>query len=125
MLSEIITYDKACILVKALKESDGQKLLCIIIVADNCPFCKDMMKNVMNTVEEEFKDDIDFYRLNITNEKSDHCIFPIYDTPSFLFYVKGGDPFPVMRNGVGPVDEVLDGVGKIVKVNKKINGGNN
>ena len=119
-----ITYDEAIIIVKALKESNGQKLLCIVVVAENCPFCEDMMENVMVKVEEEFKEDVDFYKLNITNEKSDNCIFPMLETPSFLFYLKGGDPFPALRNGAGPLNEVMSGIGNIVNVNKKINGAN-
>ena len=70
--------------------------------------------------EEVFKEDIDFYKLNITNEKSDNCIFPILETPTFLFYLKGGDPFPAMRNGAGPLKEVIDGIRGIVDVNKNI-----
>ena len=124
MLSEI-NYDEACILVKALKEGNGQKLICIIIVEDGCPFRKDMMKNVMVEVQETYKEDVDFYKLNITNEESDNCIFPVAETPAFLFYIKGGEPFPALRSGVGPLKEVLEGVGKIVSVNKKLNDGNN
>ena len=121
MLSETITYDEAIIIIKALKESNGQKLLCIVVVAENCPFCEDMMENVMIKAEEIFKEDIDFYKLNITNEKSDNYIFPMDNTPAFLFYLKGGDPFPAMRNGAGPFKEVIDGIRGIVDVNKKIN----
>ena len=124
MLSETITYDEAIIIVKALKESNGQKLLCIVVVAENCPFCEDMMENVMVKVAEGYKKDVDFYKLNITNEKSDNCIFPMLETPSFLFYLKGGDPFPALRNGAGPLNEVMSGIGNIVNVNKKINGAN-
>ena len=122
MLSDTITYDEACSLVKDVKNGKSRKVFCMMIVTEDCQFCEDMMDNVMGKVEEEFIDDVEFMKMDIDKEESDNCIFPVTETPTFLFYVKGGKPFPTLRKGTAPVEDVIKDVNNIISVNKDLNG---
>jgi thiol-disulfide isomerase/thioredoxin len=122
MLSDTITYDEACSLVKDVKNGKSRKVFCMMIVTENCQFCEDMMDNVMGKVEEEFIDDVEFMKMDIDKEESDNCIFPVIETPTFLFYVKGGKPFPALRKGTAPVEDVIKDINNIISVNKDLNG---
>ena len=117
-----ITYDEACDFVKDVKSGTSQKVFCVVVVSENCKFCKDMMKDVMKEVEEKFEKDVDFMKLDIGKEKSDSCIFPITDTPTFLFYIKNANPFITLRQGTAPAKNVIQDVEALISVNKRLNG---
>ena len=103
MLSDTITYDEACSLVKDVKNGKSHKVFCMMIVTENCQFCEDMMDNVMGKVEEEFIDDVEFMKMDIDKEE-------------------GGKPFPTLRKGTAPVEDVIKDVNNIISVNKDLNG---
>ena len=117
-----IIYDEAIDIVKDVKNGKTHKVFCIVIVEDGCKFCEDMMKNVMVEVEETFKENVDFAKLDISNEKSDNMIFPVFETPTFLFYVHGGTPFPAYRKGIASLENVKKDFAKIISVNEGLNG---
>lgn len=116
MIEEHISYEDACTKVSEIKNGNAGKVFCLISVSEDCPFCKDMMSDVIPKVIEKFKDGIEFRTIDVAEQDSEYCIFPVEDSPAFLFYVKGGKPFPAIRAGAAPLEEVMKEVERIIEV---------
>ena len=120
---EHISYEDACAQVNKVKNGEDKKVFCLAVVSEDCPFCKDMMKDVIPKVIDKFGDSIEFRTFDYAEQDSEYCIFPMADYPAFLFYVRGGKPFPAIRQGAAPLVEVMKEVSRIVDVNNELRAG--
>lgn len=116
MIEEHISYEDACAKVSEIKNGSAGKVFCLAVVSEDCPFCKDMMRDVIPEVIQKYKDSIELRTFDIAAQDSDYCIFPVENSPAFLFYVKGGKPFPAVRQGAAPLEEVMKEVERIIEV---------
>jgi hypothetical protein len=123
MIKEHISYEDACKRVSKIRNGEDKRVFCLVIVSESCPFCTEMLKDVVPEVIDKFKDSIDFRTFDYDQQDSKYCIFPMTDSPAFLFYVRGGKPFPAVRQGAAPLAEVMKEVGRIVDVNKELRAG--
>jgi len=123
MVKKHIKYEDACSEVSKIKRGERKDVFCLILVSENCPFCKDMMKDIIPEVINKFGNSIEFRTFDFDKQDSKYCIFPLTETPAFLFYVRGGKPFPAIRQGAAPLDEVMKEVGRIIEVNKELREG--
>ena len=123
MIKEHISYEDACKRVSKIRNGEDKRVFCLVIVSESCPFCTEMLKDVVPEVIDKFKDSIDFRTFDYDQQDSKYCIFPMADSPAFLFYVRGGKPFPAVRQGAAPLAEVMKEVGRIVDVNKELRAG--
>ena len=123
MIKEHISYEDACKRVSKIRNGEDKRVFCLVIVSEDCPFCTEMLKDVVPEVIAKFKDSIDFRTFDYDQQDSKYCIFPMADSPAFLFYVRGGKPFPAIRQGAAPLAEVMKEVGRIVDVNKELRAG--
>ena len=123
MIKEHISYEDACKRVSKIRNGEDKRVFCLVIVSESCPFCTEMLKDVVPEVIDKFGDSIEFRTFDYDQQDSKYCIFPMADSPAFLFYVRGGKPFPAVRQGAAPLAEVMKEVGRIVDVNKELRAG--
>ena len=123
MIKEHISYEGACKRVSKIRSGEDKGVFCLVIVSEDCPFCTDMTKDVIPKVIDKFGDSIEFRTFDYAEQDSEYCIFPMADYPAFLFYVRGGKPFPAVRQGAAPLVEVMKEVSRIVDVNNELRAG--
>lgn len=94
---------------------EGQKPAIIDFYADWCMPCK-MVAPILEELSEDYKDQVDIYKVNTEEERELSAIFGIQSIPSLLFIPTEGQP--QMALGALPKDTFIKAFKDVLKVEK-------
>ncbi len=94
---------------------EGDKPCLIDFYADWCQPCK-IVAPILEELQEEYKDDINIYKVNTEQEQQLAGMFGIRSIPSLLFVPK--DDQPQMAMGALPKDTLEKAIKDVLKVEK-------
>jgi len=105
-----ITYSEALELANTYKDKD--KVTLIMFKDEHCPYCNDFIPNVMEVMENDFANDIDFYIVPDAKENP----FPPTTTPVTYIYVPGKctNKMPLLRPGAADIFNVSSDLRRVV-----------
>ena len=94
---------------------EGDRPCLIDFYADWCQPCK-IVAPILEELQEEYKDDINIYKVNTEQEQQLAGMFGIRSIPSLLFVPK--DDQPQMAMGALPKDSLEKAIKDVLKVEK-------
>jgi len=94
---------------------EGDKPCLIDFYADWCQPCK-IVAPILEELQEEFKEDLNIYKVNTEQEQELAGMFGIKSIPSLLFVPK--DEQPQMAMGALPKDTLEKAIKDVLKVEK-------
>ncbi len=92
---------------------EGEKPCLIDFYADWCQPCK-VIAPILDELQEEYKDQINIYKINTEDQKELAGMFGIQSIPSLLFVPK--DEQPQMAMGALPKDSLEKAIKDVLKV---------
>ncbi len=94
---------------------EGDKPCLIDFYADWCQPCK-VVAPILEELQEEYKDDLNIYKVNTEQEQELAGMFGVKSIPSLLFVPK--DDQPQMALGALPKDSLEKAINEVLKVEK-------